>query len=139
MSRSGYVDDMEDQLSFGRWRAQVKSAIRGKRGQEFLRELADAMDAMPEKVLIAEELINDDGDCCAIGVVCKARGIDVSTIDHEVPEQVGAAVGIARQMAAEIEYENDDWLTETPEKRWVRMRKWVDSQIVSEAPAGTAF
>lgn len=117
MSRSGYVDDCDDILSLGRWRAQVKSAMRGKRGQAFLRELADAMDAMPEKVLISNELINDEGDCCTIGVVCKT----------------GAAVGIAHQMAAEIEYENDEcgpWSrAETPEERWKRMRAWVDSKL----------
>lgn len=159
MSRSGYVDDCDDALAQGRWRAQVQSAIRGKRGQSFLRELAAAMDAMPEKILIANELVNDDGDCCAIGAVCKARGVDVSKIDYEEPEQVGAAVGIARQMAAEIEYLNDEcgerfekvdveippdaptptwpwrdswrWLRveETPAERWQRMRKWVASQI----------
>lgn len=102
MNRSGYVDDCDDTLAYGRWRAQVKSATRGKRGQAFLLELAKAMDEMPEKILIAGELINDDGDCCAIGVVCKSRGIDVSKIDCEEPEQVGNAVGIARQLAAEI-------------------------------------
>jgi hypothetical protein len=135
MSRHGYVDDYEDdQLSLGRYRAQVASAIRGNRGQSFLRELAAALDAMPEKVLIASELINEEGDCCAIGVVCKSRGIDVTKIDYEEPRQVGAAVGIARQMAAEIEYENDEgcWESETPEQRWQRMRKWVDSKIRSE-------
>lgn len=146
MSRSGYVDDMDDALALGRWRAQVKSAIRGKRGQAFLRELAAAMDAMPEKALIKDELIDQDGRCCTIGVVCKIRGVDVSRIDYEEPEEVGAAVGIARQMAAEIEYENDEcdtrferdandprqWnrIEETPEERWQRMRKWVESQII---------
>lgn len=131
MSRSGYHDDL-DPLDLGRWRGQVKSAIRGKRGQAFLKELAAAMDAMPEKVLIASELIDDDGDCCTIGVVCKSRGIDVSKIDYEEPEQVGAAVGIARQMAAEIEYENDEacYSTETPQDKWLRMRRWVESKIV---------
>lgn len=136
MSRSGYVDDCDDPLALGRWRAQVKSAIRGKRGQAFLRELAEAMDAMPDKVLIADELINEEGDCCTIGVVCKSRGIDVSTIDCEDTERVGAAVGIARQLAAEIEYENDEgWheRSESPEQRWKRMRKWVDSQIIRSA------
>lgn len=138
MSRSGYVNEL-DPLDLGRWRAQVKSAIRGKRGQEFLRELAVAMDAMPEKVLIASELVNDDGDCCTIGVVCKARGLDVSKVDPEAPEQVGALVGIARQMAAEIEFENDDngWHygrgQETPQERWQRMRKWVDKNLVTGA------
>ncbi len=132
MSRSGYSDDceIEDYLAYGRHRGRVASAIRGKRGQSFLRELAASMDAMPEKILIANELVNDNGDCCTIGVVCKARGVDVSKIDYEEPEQVGAAVGIAKQMVAEIEYENDDyWRGETPAERWQRMRKWVESQI----------
>lgn len=54
MSRSGYTDDDDDPLATGRWRAQVRSAIRGKRGQAFLRELIAALDAMPEKALITE-------------------------------------------------------------------------------------
>ena len=134
MSRSGYVDDMDDPLELGRWRAQVASATRGKRGQAFLRELAAALDAMPEKVLIANELINEDSDCCTIGVVCKSRGIDVSKIDYEEPKQVGEAVGIARQLAAEIEYENDEgWYgrEESCEDRWKRMRNWVESKIIN--------
>lgn len=130
MSRHGYIDDDDDCLALGRYRAQVASAIRGKRGQSFLRELAEAMDAMPVKELIENELIDDEGNCCAIGVVCKSRGLDVSTVDYEEPEQVGSLVGIARQMAAEIEFENDEggW-RETPEKRWTRMRKWVETKL----------
>lgn len=147
MTRSGYVDDDDDPLAFGRWRGQVRSSIRGKRGQAFLRELAAAMDSMPEKVLIANELIDSDGDCCTIGVVCKTRQIDVSAVDYEDPETVGNVVGIARQMAAEIEYMNDEcgeryeripnsysWerIQETPAERWQRMRDWVQSQILPE-------
>lgn len=147
MSRSGYVDDIDDDLAAGRWRAQVKSATRGKRGQAFLKELAAAMDAMPVKELIADELIDDEGQCCTIGVVCKARGVDVSKIDYEDPEQVGNAVNIARPLAAEIEYENDEyqqwsrdadgkWIQdgETPAARWTRMRKFVESQITKTQP-----
>jgi hypothetical protein len=130
MTRHGYCDEIEDQLEYGRWRAQVLSAIRGKRGQAFLRELAAAMDAMPEKVLIAEELINAEGDCCTIGVVCRARGLDVSAVDVDCPDQVGDLVGIAKQLAAEIEYENDDWCRGmSPADRWQHMRKWVDSHL----------
>jgi len=128
MSRSGYVDEMDDYLAMGRWRQAVKRAIEGKRGQAFLRELAEAMDAMPEKVLITDDLINKDGDCCTIGVVCKSRGVDVSNVDPDDPQDVGDAVGIARAMAAEIEFENDEdfWgRDESPEARWKRMRKWV--------------
>jgi len=131
VNRSGYTDDYDDAdpLELGRWRGQVAAAIRGRRGQEFLRELADAMDAMDEKVLIVDELIDAQGDCCAIGVVCRARGIDVSNIDIECPTSVGNAVGISHQLAAEIEYLNDLWPRETPERRWQRMRRWVESKI----------
>lgn len=135
MSRHGYVDDFDDDNTLGLYRGRVMSSLRGKRGQAFLRELAAAMDAMPEKVLIAEELIDEEGDCCTLGVVCKARGLDVEKIDYEDPDSVGKALGIASCMAAEIEYENDEnWWGrgETPQQRWERMRKWVDSKILPE-------
>ena len=56
MSRSGYHDDLDDPLAHGRWRARVASATRGKRGQKLLRDLLAALDAMPEKRLIADEI-----------------------------------------------------------------------------------
>lgn len=132
MSRSGYSDDFGDPLELGRWRAQVMSAIRGKRGQAFLMELAEEMDLMPEKRLIDGNLIDEDGECCAIGVVCKSRGIDVEGIDPYDAEFVGGTVGVARQLAAEIVYMNDEcgpYNGETPEQRWLRMRVWVQRNL----------
>lgn len=52
MSRSGYADWCDDNWAMIRWRGAVASAVRGKRGQAFLRELATTLDAMPEKRLI---------------------------------------------------------------------------------------
>lgn len=136
MSRSGYSDDFDDKKLLNLYRATVERTIKGRRGQAFLQELATAMDAMPEKVLIRDELIDEDGGCCAIGVVCKARKLDVSKVDCDDPEAVGKLVGISRSMAAEIEYENDEyygsWIDDTPEKRWKRMRKWVAANLKSE-------
>lgn len=131
MSRSGYVEDFDDNLVYGRWRAQVSSAIRGKRGQAFLKELAAAMDAMPVKRLISGELITESGEVCAIGSICKARGLETKNVDIYDSEAVGNLVGIARQLAAEIEYMNDEFgpYKETAEDRWTRMREWVQEQI----------
>ena len=56
MSRAGYCDDLDDPLEHGRWRAQVRSATRGKRGQKLLRDLLAALDAMPEKRLVTDTL-----------------------------------------------------------------------------------
>lgn len=64
MSRHGYTDSCDDNFALIRWRGAAKSAIRGKRGQAFLRELLAALDAMPEKRLIARELVDDSQlDC----------------------------------------------------------------------------
>lgn len=134
MSRSGYSDDGDGNYLY-LYRSVVDRAINGKRGQAFLQELAAAMDAMPEKRLIANELVTADGQVCAIGVVCKSRGIDVRDVDLEDADKVGSLVGIARSMAAEIEYENDERChNETPEERWTRMREWVSDNIAKTQP-----
>jgi hypothetical protein len=139
VSRSGYSDDCDE--SIGLWRGAVAKAIKGKRGQAFLRELAEAMDAMPEKKLI-KDVLESDGCFCTLGVVGAARGMDMSKVDYEDAESVGYAFGISRAMAAEIEFENDEmsdyvygvgYERETDEKRWARMRKWVADHII-QAP-----
>ena len=70
MSRSGYDDGCCDDSNWNliRWRGAVNSAIRGKRGQSLLREMREAMDAMPDKRLVAEQLVCEDG-VCALGTV----------------------------------------------------------------------
>lgn len=106
MSRSGYSDDC-DQWDLIRWRGAVNSAIRGKRGQAFLRELAAAMDAMPDKRLIADEL-QADGAFCTLGVIGAARGVDMSNLDPYDRGRVAGMFNVAEALAAEIMYENDD-------------------------------
>jgi hypothetical protein len=127
MSRSGYSEDL-DQWDLIRWRGQVASAIKGKRGQKLLTDLLVALDAMPDKSLIVGEL-EQDGEVCALGALGKARGIDMNTLDPEEPEAVAAVFDIAPQLAQEIAYMNDEWGDHTPEARWERMRKWVASLI----------
>jgi hypothetical protein len=137
MSRSGYSEDIEN-WDLIRWRGQVSSAIRGKRGQKLLRELGEAMDAMPEKRLIADEL-ESNGEFCALGVVGKARGIDMYGVDPEDYFEVGLLFDIAHQLAQEIVFINDEdcrrWVNgichiETPEDKWRRVRKWAGDQLI---------
>lgn len=129
MSRSGYSDECE-YLDF--YRANVERAIKGKRGQSFLAEMAAALDSMSERILIADELIDSSGDVCALGSVCKKRGLDVSRIDYEDAASVAKALRISRPLAAEIEFLNDEYPihSETPEQRWKRMRQWIESQLI---------
>lgn len=138
MSRSGYTDDFDDEYANWaniRWRGQVASAIRGKRGQAFLKELLTALDEMSEKRLIADELAKD-GEFCAIGTVGKKRGIDMSEVDPDDYQSVADTFGIAHQLAQEIVWLNDEgaptW-DETPEQRYSRVRQWVTEKIREES------
>lgn len=134
MSRSGYSDDMDDNWALIKWRGAVNSAIKGKCGQAFLREMLVALDALPKKKLIAEEL-ESEGAVCAIGAVGHVRGIDMTKLDPEDREGVAGVFGIASAMAAEIVFENDEagpW-KETPEARFERVRRWLVSNIKENA------
>jgi hypothetical protein len=129
MSRSGYSDDCDDQWEFIMWRGAVKRAMSGARGQAFLKEMLAALDALPEKKLIAHEL-EADGAVCAIGAVGKSRGVDMASVDPENSDKVASTFGIARAMACEIAYMNDEGTgRETPEARYERMREWIKSEI----------
>lgn len=154
MGRSGYSEGIEE-WDLIRWRGAVKSAIRGKRGQAFLREMLDALDAMPEKRLISGSLIRRPGDdpdyanqpcgVCAIGALGVARGIeeqvraipqdwddDGGYVDNDVLAEV---FGVARALACEVQFINDEacYRPETDEQRWQRVRDWVESEIETEA------
>jgi hypothetical protein len=128
MSRSGYSDDC-DGWELIRWRGAVTSAIRGGRGQAFLCEMLDALDALPDKRLTTGELQTADGDVCALGSVGLKRGADMTQIDPYDADQVASFFGVAQALVREIEAENDEGWGETPEQRWQRMRDWCEHRL----------
>jgi hypothetical protein len=132
VSRSGYNDDGTE-WDLIKWRGAVASAVRGKRGQAFLREMLVALDAIPTKQLIDRNLETLNG-VCAIGAVGRRRSLNLSKIDPDDRESVAGEFGIAPALAAEIMYENDEagayWRHETREERWSRIRDWVASLVV---------
>jgi hypothetical protein len=148
MSRSGYTEDVEDPWPLIRWRGQVASAIRGKRGQAFLRELVEALDALPEKKLIAHEFVvyapsfvpptlskHVVPGVCAIGSVGLKRGVDLLAVDPDNYDRIAAIFGIAHQLVQEIEYINDEALCyATPEQRWQKIRDWAVQQLRKNWP-----
>lgn len=129
MSRSGYTEECDNEWDAIRWRGAVASSIKGKRGQAFLAEMVEALDAMPEKRLIAHDL-RKGGEVCAIGSVGAKRGVEMEDLD---PEDY---VGIARPLVQEIEFMNDEYCpSDTPEKRWQRVRNWAVSNLkTGDAP-----
>lgn len=134
MSRAGYSDDC-DQWDLIKWRGQVAGAIRGKRGQAFLRELIDALEAMQERRLIAHELgslsvARRAYEVCALGSVGVRRGMQIEAFDPEDTDRLADAFGIAHQLVREIEFMNDEaYFGDTPEGRWRFIRDWAESQL----------
>jgi hypothetical protein len=135
MSRSGYIDDSDyDQWAMIRWRGAVASAFRGKRGQAFLREMLAALDALPEKRLLVDELQDpyDSNLVCAIGAVGRIRGVDMQALDPEDHDDIAAVFNISHDMACEIMFTNDEgfgWQV-TPEERFYRMRAWIVGELI---------
>ncbi len=177
MSRSGYTDyDGDDHAQWNhiKWRGQVLSAMRGKRGQAFLREMLKALDALPAPRLVAGVLQQGewsedgdsivpvkDGDVCAFGAVGRFRGVEMpahlpaildENDDEEIVGEVQSLFGMPDAMSREIMHVNDecgcgrkvplpnvrrgdwdswgyDWLPETPEERFARVRRWVLKHI----------
>lgn len=141
MSRSGYSDDCGG-WELIRYRGAVASAIRGKRGQEFLRELLAALDALPEKKLIADAL-QADGAYCALGSVAHARGLPPETLSRLSDAMYDADAytiadefGINEKLAREIMFMNDEYGYgdgrdgSRDELRFRQFRDWVEEQLI---------
>lgn len=145
MSRSGYSDDCDDNWALICWRGAVKSALRGRRGQAFLRELIDALDALPQPRLISHDLVVAPeyevigaAEYCALGAVGRQRRLALTEVDPYDRETVAGTFGIADAMAAEIMHENDEgggYWNDTPEKRWARVRAWAVANLKKETEA----
>jgi hypothetical protein len=98
--------------------------------------MLQALDSLPEHKLIAGDL-EAHGEVCAIGAVGKARGVDMSKLDPNDIERVAAVFGIGESLVCEIVFENDEagYYSDTPERRYMRVRSWVESQIRAGTPA----
>lgn len=146
MSRHGYTEDCDDNLVMGRWQGQLKSSIRGKRGQAFLRALVAALDALPEKRLVSNSLETSEGEVCALGALARHRGIDVKplALGGEHPEddwedsdwdKLASMFDVTQQLAREVMYMNDEqWCDPSDPNseavRWQKVRAWAARRIV---------
>lgn len=74
-----------------------------------------------------------------MGAIGRARGVDMTKLDPECPEQVAKTFSIATAMTKEIVYENDEggpYMGESDEQRFRRMRAWIVKQIHLEKTNG---
>jgi hypothetical protein len=142
MSRSGYSEDY-DYDSGGAppefyWQA-LDNAMRGKRGQALLRDIAAGMDAMEHKVLV-KGFLRDGGAFCMVGVATNVRNVNLEDIpDGELFEQdagywitkLARRLNVAQCVIASLIWQNDEFgaPNESPAGRWRRIRSWIDVEI----------
>lgn len=135
------------------WEANLRRCFSGKAGQAKLRELRDALLALPEKKLIETRLADEQGNVCALGALVVqhhvARGADREDVIKQMAESIESddgwvdtwdaeqetlaeakACGIKAPMAVEVAFMNDLHYKETPEERYTRVLAWIEGRIL---------
>jgi hypothetical protein len=146
MSRINYCEDEDFNNQSLLWEANQERAIRGRKGQAALRELEQALLALPEKKLIVDELENAQGEVCAIGALAKFKGrenprvnwgdtpVDEPLADgvilpdevQEVTLDLAESLGVPRLVALAVIYENDERAYALdPTLRYGRLLRWT--------------
>ena len=141
MSRIIEAEDCEPWMA-GQQAGALRSAVRGRRGQAFLRELVAALGALPAQELAAGALEDPEtGCCCAFGAVARARawgreeiGLDPTDDDIWRPEcRLAEAFDISETLAWQVIAENEAF-SECNDRtwrrrRWRHVRDWAVSEI----------
>lgn len=133
----------------------VDNAILGRRGQALLRELEEALLAMPIKRLVGSRVC-EAGEVCALGALAihravksgKSRTAALAGLqvvaehwgqgredgweeqDDETQALLRDLLNIkSKNLAWTLVFQNDEAYAKTPEDRYARMLKWVQSRI----------
>jgi hypothetical protein len=131
--RINYSDEEEFAGQFALWQANCERSLRGKSGQEELRELRSALMELRVKRLIKGSLEDEDGGICAIAAYGKRKGLDLSEFDLDYgSDEVGIAGGMPKLVAWKVVEVNDVELDHvSPELRYERMLAWIDSKLMT--------
>ena len=141
MSRSGFHDmdeyDQDTILAMGRARGQIVSAIRGKRGQKFLRTALTALDAMEDKRLAGGTFgVGDAGCMCLFTSIATETG-RASAIPKRPNDdgkgtchQLADAFNVAPILVRDLVWDNDENAPRDPAARWQYMRDQIAAMIV---------
>lgn len=129
------------------WDANVERALNGRKGQAMLRELEQALLALPHKRLIDSDF-KQDGDVCVVGALAIQRvkrfleTDDFQTAYSGLPDFEGEPdeiawyaethLGMSRLLAWHLQFKNDEeYAGASPELRYDNMLQWVRSRIVA--------
>ena len=153
MSRFDGDGDEEFPGQWWLWEGNLHRCFNGRAGQQRLREIREALLAMPRKRLIHGRLADEKGDVCAVGAIETHRRVQAGEDRRVVTEElaklvtedtlywdsweteqntlaVAARSKIKTPMATELAFQNDVRGTETPEECYARVLGWVEKMIV---------
>lgn len=91
----------------------LRRACRSKRGQRVLREVVEALLALPQRRLIANAIKEPSGEVCAVGAVAQYKGVDLGEYregDQEDTIQIGESIGMGRMIPWHLGFMNDTQL-----------------------------
>ena len=147
-----YDEQFNNQGEF--WWANARRALNGRKGQQALRDLREALLALPQPRLIEGRLANDQGEVCAVGALVVHKRVakgekreDVlkeldRMIDeddwHNDPAEItaacGTAVGLTFVLAWQLASVNDETLYGLdPEARHAAVLTWIAANLHDEA------
>lgn len=156
--RISYSEEEDFPGQFSLWRANLGRALRGRRGQAALRELRDALLALPDKKLI-DGHIAKDGAVCAVGALMldkKMKSLGVAReealklleadyvpyggwekwdgYDDADTAEEAKAYGIPYMVAWRlVELNDEDLYKADPEERYRRVLAWTEKQLAEAA------
>lgn len=148
--------------TYGLWEGAFKQACGSRYGQKQLRQLRDALFALPIKVFVRGDVATLEGEVCAVGAFCAYKLAQESSVSmpeailavkndwlrrvrseidaweeyallEDVTVQMGVAAGLRRTMAWELGNLNDETLGGcTPAERYKRVLAWIEKKLASE-------
>lgn len=152
MSRSSYSDDYGDEFpgQLNLYRGNVRRSIQSKAGQARLRELREALLALPVKELEANTFVEGTRDSprvCVLGAwaLAKQHGdpqaaatmLKSADADDLETFECLAPHGWPKLVVLEAIYMNDEgdgWRVQTPAQRYGFVLDWVNRQIAEARP-----
>lgn len=124
-------EDFPGQAAF--YHANTARSLQGKKGQASLRELEQALLALPEKRLVSGEFETPEGEVCAIGALKRFKGVE--HVEHDPStdmDLVGEELGMPRLVAWMVVARNDHSFEDlNDDERYRAMLGWVRHQLRS--------
>ena len=146
MSRYCDSDDYDwEPWMEGQAAGAMRSAIRGRRGQQLLRDLIAGLDALPVPELAAGALEDPETGCvCALGAVRIQRGAEAVPLRfdptdpdvdwRELSEPFDISETLAHAVVSTNEYYDKRNDEQSRRRRWLSVRAWAVGNLL--APAG---